>query len=1025
MVNNLNSLGNVVKNDTLKLTVVFERCYVVPGKSGNVNSEKRNAPVKNLSFILSNGYVIVRILRCEVTDYSLIAACVSTCVTGKSVSNVLTECFIANGEYGSYALLCLVVYDTAGYISFFSATYKPVDTAYNDLCLSNRPITAYAFSRKNIVTIGANELCNSIVATGIGCGCAGISNGNEIRKIGNLYTLLCSVIYECCRRGPSKCGNVEGSGSNGPAEVINLTDQVVILLIAFCKIEGYRCNEVACIAGFVIGVLRNKTCGPGNERYAICYAILVNVGIIAVILPLKLGDVNALRIDSPLILGKIVKTNKSILVLVFILNFNGEDLSNVITCVCSLIAGIGDFNQVKIVDCIIGIAVSKKNLVLLTGVERNTVVFGIVFVNRTDPSKLRYVDYTLDAPGEIFGSGSNNEVRIISSEGYGCGVVAVILSAVFAGNSCNYACGYAYKLNIMNLSVILKEIILKCNGASIQLLRCNGNVNAACVSYTIAGNNVCVNAGILNVLNLKGVGGNVDKIITLVPLIGVFVCSIANNYTDGLGLAVIVLVDISGGICLTVVEYGSKYYVVVRHLGNHVAVTIYPEEKIVNYGSKISNLCACRKESCSDNIAVYLVVDTVDLLNVNGDVCAECQAVFLVVIRNEAEKNVSVSLINLQKLSSLLHNLLNELVSKSVSTLILEVTVGVGNLIVLILVAKNVKHTVIHVLFGNVLNALIYDTNTVVKSNFEVSLVLLNDTLDLLVVKSAEIYVLANDIVSKYALEVYAINKLHKIVKGQSLYKCVYVITVCGKCAEHLRLKRGINKIGICSLKNSLGNDLGNVYFHRDGSVRIVKADMSADDLTDSSDLIVAATYLTGKCEFTGGTESSADRNVKGKLHFIVTHVRDFLKIRNLGKKICKVAGLNLSSLSFFSCTVKNVTVNSNLVYVSCDIDQRNFGVNVSKLVNRFLITCNHLVCIILSKLGISNLVAEHLLDSALSIEGFKSYVIKDTHLMRSNKKAVSIIYKTVNKSSILSSRLKEIVVVIISVDSKMRVQSS
>ena len=161
---------------------------------------------------------------------------------------------------------------------------------------------------------------------------------------------------------------------------------------------------------------------------------------------------------------------------------------------------------------------------------------------------------------------------------------------------------------------------------------------------------------------------------------------------------------------------------------------------------------------------------------------------------------------------------------------------------------------------------------------------------------------------------------------------------------------------------------------------------MSADNPTNSSDLIVAAAYFTGKSKGTGAAKSSANGYVEGKLHFVIIHLRYLSEVGNLCNKICKVTNLNFFAFALFSCTIEDVIVNVDFAYIANDVDQRNFGVNARKLGNCIIVSIKHFACILLGKVSIENSGIEQLIDSSLSIKGCKLFIINDTELMCGNK---------------------------------------
>ena len=459
--------------------------------------------------------------------------------------------------------------------------------------------------------------------------------------------------------------------------------------------------------------------------------------------------------------------------------------------------------------------VHKINYVTVFGIVEITVgILGAILISRKYPLELRRINDMSDLPIKLYGISSNNVILIVSYETNNYGIVTGCRCFHITGKSLTYTVRNTCDegLNIDFFSVIFEEVLTKLNGICIDSSALNAYIDITSVGLNaVAIYNISVYAAICNILNLKGVVGS-DKLTALIPLVVICILTVANDYANGFFFTVISFVNALSGnyLCLAVIEYSGKNYVVIGHLGNSITVLIYPAKEVIDSRCKISHLSVCRKEAGSYNLTANLIVDTVDLFNINGYIGTEGKAVLLVVLGNKAKKDRNHRFIYLGRytyLSKHLIDIRNHLrqalfdlcVSDSVSSFVSEVTVRIGNLIVGILISENVEYTVVHVLLRNVINCLVCDTNTVVKSDVEVSLIFLSEALDLIIIKSAEIYILTDNIVDcivgKNTLKVNAVNKSHKIVEGQFLDKGINVIAISRERTKDLGLKSGIDKI--------------------------------------------------------------------------------------------------------------------------------------------------------------------------------------------------------------------------------------
>ena len=342
---------------------------------------------------------------------------------------------------------------------------------------------------------------------------------------------------------------------------------------------------------------------------------------------------------------------------------------------------------------------------------------------------------------------------------------------------------------------------------------------SAVVVYTVS-----VNAAVSNVNNFELIGSFTCKLAVLEPLVSELCGGRSYGNANNLGLAVVNLIDISGGICLAVVEHSSKNGVVCGHLGKSVELLINPTDEIgISVICEELNVCAYGKEAGADNLTVYYVVDTVDILNLNAEISAYGNTVFLDLLGNESKSKEYVHVVNAEAVCQSVKSLLNILVRKSMSALVSEGALGVGDLIVLILVIDNVDEGCIHILFGKNACNLICKANAVLKSLIEVLLVSLNNVDDLIVIILAKINELSNEVSGENTVEVNALKKSYEIVEGKVLDKSVNVVAVCEECAEDLGLKLIIDLVRVSNLEYRLCKNVRNGHIEYDLTVNVIK----------------------------------------------------------------------------------------------------------------------------------------------------------------------------------------------------------
>ena len=321
----------------------------------------------------------------------------------------------------------------------------------------------------------------------------------------------------------------------------------------------------------------------------------------------------------------------------------------------------------------------------------------------------------------------------------------------------------------------------------------------------------------------------------------------------------------------------GKNCIVVGHLSKLVAVLIVPTDDLLVVVSEECKVCACRKESGMDEIAVLgSELNLSDTLYVNCNVKSD--VVISDVITNKHIEDIRIVGIILCKLADKLLVILNY--GKSMCAGVVELTLCI------VKISKYAHEAVVHESLGNSCYCVVYYYIDILLCKAEVTLVLLNESVDLIIGKSGKVNVSAKKLAIKESLIVNRLKNLDDLFCCKIVVKSIKRVAVCFfKCCEYLVLEAIGEHIALCCSEHEICEVVGDVDVEIKHAAYIAYVYVVSDNACEHSHFIVTAAKLTGE-----GKRYVAERGVYfyrvGELHLVVCHIRDFV---GSGKLKCEL----------------------------------------------------------------------------------------------------------------------------------------
>ena len=328
----------------------------------------------------------------------------------------------------------------------------------------------------------------------------------------------------------------------------------------------------------------------------------------------------------------------------------------------------------------------------------------------------------------------------------------------------------------------------------------------------------------------------------------------------------------------------------IGHYNVLVTVLVEPAVEVCGVICEEIKVSAYGEETALEELSVKVVeVYSSDVVNsyceING-----CFIVSDVIRVNEVNDLVYIRLVTGISCGNLVYNLPEDIChGNSMCTGVVEVTLGIAEGVVSILVVEYGNKGIVHILIGNCVCSLINNLVDILHSKVEVALVLIYKRDKLALSKLGEVdvltYVLLDNVDSEEVIVINSCDEGLQILNGEAVQKGVNIISVSVECIEYLLLKAIGKSVALCCLEHKCRKLIGNMKINVKNAVYIANVNVVSDDACNSSDLIVAAADLTGKCECYV-TESGVNSDIVGELHLAVLHISDIVGLGKIKEKI-------------------------------------------------------------------------------------------------------------------------------------------